>query len=428
VQTRDANLETLRQLVHLDAHLGSASGLPFDVDAGTYVVHQRQGFVASIHDAPFVAADTDERSTAVGAQALARGALGAHQVPGLLVAASDERFTFDDSTNPHGAEPARTRLRGTVAAEDEILLAGARVSIVPGVRWEVFRDDFPGDPGVPGAAPGGVAVHDFVSPHLGLRVDAGYGLTLLGNLGRYAREPNLQELFGNRGVVVGNPALRPEVAFNRDVGFRWTPAPRGPLADAALEYAFFDNTVDDLIALEQNTASISKAVNIDSAHVQGHEVDARARLWRRLGLAANYTHQTAIDEGQVPSTHGKRIPGRPGDEAYARVELAWSRATPLPLGRVGARLWPGRLFYELNVVGDDFLDKVNTARRHVASRTYHGVGIELALPLPDLRFTFEVKNAGDDLTRDAFAFPLPGRTLFATVSYGFGARADEKVP
>jgi len=30
------------------------------------------------------------------------------------------------------------------------------------------------------------------------------------------------------------------------------------------------------------------------------------------------------------------------------------------------------------------------------------------------------KNAGDDQTRDAFDFPLPGRAYFGTVSYGFG--------
>jgi hypothetical protein len=37
---------------------------------------------------------------------------------------------------------------------------------------------------------------------------------VLANIGRYAREPNLGELFGRRGVIVGNPRLRPEVAFN----------------------------------------------------------------------------------------------------------------------------------------------------------------------------------------------------------------------
>src|SRR5439155_358679 len=78
-----------------------------------------------------------------------------------------------------------------------------RLSIVPGLRWEVFRDDFPGTPRLPVAArASGVSVRDFLSPRLGLRVEPVRGLTLLANLGRYAREPNLEELFGTRGVVI----------------------------------------------------------------------------------------------------------------------------------------------------------------------------------------------------------------------------------
>ena len=50
------------------------------------------------------------------------------------------------------------------------------------------------------------------------------------------------------------------------------------------------------------------------------------------------------------------------------------------------------------------------------------MGLELALRVPGVRLTLEAKNVGDDRTRDVLGFPLPGRALFATVSYGFGAR------
>jgi len=144
----------------------------------------------------------------------------------------------------------------------------------------------------------------------------------------------------------------------------------------------------------------------------------RGRLWSRLGLSANYTHQRALEESDVAFRDGKQLPGRPADEAYARAELAWSPARPLPLGAWAAGLWPGRLFYDVNLIADNFLDRANTER--VGSRALHGVGVEIALPLPHTRVTLEVKNAGDDRTSDALGFPLPGRTIFATVSYGFG--------
>ena len=125
--------------------------------------------------------------------------------------------------------------------------------------------------------------------------------------------------------------------------------------------------------------------------------------------------------GDVPFLHGKQLPGRPADEAYARLELDWSRTHPLPFDRA-ARLWPGRLFSDVNVIADNFLDQANV--RHVAQRTIYGVGAEVSLPLPGVRIAVELKNAGDDRTRDVLGFPLPGRALFVTVSYGFGAKGD----
>ncbi len=439
VQAEDAHLNTLRQLVHLDAALSQPAALPVQIDARVYGLYQQEQFKAPfegpVSSGGFFPTDTDERTTTAGGQVLVRGALGAHQVPGLLLAASDERLAETDHIGNFalqpGAAPDRTRVRGTVAGEDEVLLFGDRVSIVPGLRWEVFRDDFPGDPRVPPALrAGGVSVRDFWSPRLGLRAEARRGLTFLANLGQYAREPNLEELFGNRGVVRGNPRLKPEKAFNWDVGFRFVAPPLVPaLSGAGLEYAYFDNTIDDLIALRANTASISSPFNVSRAHVSGHEVSARGRLWNRLGLVANYTHQDARDEGDDPKKQGQ-LPGRPAHEAYVQVELAWSPASPLPFGAWAARWWPGRLFYELNLIADNVLNQAgsqpdvpaNTQRR-VDARTYHGVGLELALPVAGVRVTFEVKNAGDDRTADAFGFPLPGRSLFATVSYGFGRAA-----
>jgi iron complex outermembrane receptor protein len=422
LQARDTTLHTLRQLAHLDLTLTPALALPLDASASGWVLHERQRFEDPRGEVALVPTDTDDRTTATGVQGLLRGAVGAHHLPGLFVAASHERFAERDRLRPGPAAPDRMRLRGTVAAEDEIVALAERVSLVPGLRWEVFRDDFPGERGLARAlAPRGVAVRDFFSPRLGLRLTPHPTLALLANLGRYAREPNLGELFGTRGVIVGNPRLRPEVSFNRDAGFRLSVPPTGPLTRARLEYAWFDNAIDDLIVLVQNSQRIVRPENVTAAAVRGHELSVRGRLWERLALGANYTHQRARDAGEVSFLRGKQLPGRPADEAFARAELAWSPAHPLPLWAGAARLWPGRLYYEANVIADNFLDRANV--RRVGSRVLHDVGVEVALPLSGVRVTLEAKNAGDDRTRDALGFPLPGRALFVTVSYGLGRDA-----
>jgi outer membrane receptor protein involved in Fe transport len=417
VQARDASLLTLRQVAHADVALAPRGDPAIDATASGWVLWQRQRFRDRHGEVALVPTDSDQETVATGVQTVIRASLGAHHVPGLFLAASHEGFADSDLLRPEVAIPDRTRVRGTVAAEDEILPWADRISLVPGLRWEVFRDDFAGGGGPAVLAARGVHVKDFLSPHGGVRVAVLPWLTLLGNAGRWAREPNLSELFGTQGVVVGNPRLRPEVAFNRDAGFRLPVPPAGPLSEAALEYAYFDDQVDDLIVLVQNSQRIVRPENVTAASVRGHEVSARGRLWGRVGLTANYTHQDARDVGDVTFLHGKRLPGRPADEAFARVELVWAADHPLP--RL-AGLWPGRLFYEANAIADDFLDRANV--RRVGSRVLHDVGVELALPVRGVRLAFEAKNAGDDRTRDALGFPLPGRALFVTVSYGLGRR------
>src|SRR5439155_6752085 len=97
-----------------------------------YFLYARQAFTDRRGEVSYVPVDHTDTTTAGAVQALFRSAIGAHQVPGLLDAASHERFTSSDRLDPAGNAPDRSRLRTTLAAEDEILLVADRLSIVPG--------------------------------------------------------------------------------------------------------------------------------------------------------------------------------------------------------------------------------------------------------------------------------------------------------
>ena len=229
--------------------------------------------------------------------------------------------------------------------------------------------------------------------------------------------PSLQELFGASGTIRGNPELQPETTLNWDVGFRLT-APRlgAVVTRPSLEYAYFDNQIDDVIVVVPTSVNVFTSRNVAEARVRGHEVAAALRLWDRVGLVGNYTYQDAVDESDIPFRHGNQLPGRPAHEAYARVELAWDAERPLPLGAVAARLWPGRVWFDANIIADNFLDTANTQR--VPRRDLFGVGLTLE-PIPRLKASLEGRNLGDDQTRDALDFPLPGRSFYGTLSWGF---------
>jgi hypothetical protein len=46
--------------------------------------------------------------------------------------------------------------------------------------------------------------------------------------------------------------------------------------------------------------------------------------------------------------------------------------------------------------------------------------VQVIVPVLDVAVSWELKNFTDDQTADALRFPLPGRSMFVTVSYGFG--------
>jgi iron complex outermembrane receptor protein len=272
---------------------------------------------------------------------------------------------------------------------------------------------------------GGVEVQDFLLPRIGVRVTPDPHLTLRSNLGRYVRVPNLRELFGNAGEFIGNPALRPETAVNFDVGFTLALPALGPLSGLRLEYAWFDSQVDDLIVLVRHAVQYVRPENVSSASITGHEASFGTRVGPHLDVLLNYTHQRAVDDGDVTFLRGTRLPGRPADELTFRLERAWPGGRPLPLVPA-LRIWPGRLSYELELIAGNFLDRAN--ERFVDSRLIHNVGLRLALPWRGLQLDFEVRNAGSDQTPDVLGFPVPGVSFYGTLSWGFGGAAGETAP
>ncbi|HWP64905.1 MAG TPA: TonB-dependent receptor [Candidatus Limnocylindria bacterium] len=425
VQALDTALATTRELADLALDVPALERLPVALSARAYLLYEHVAFDDPEGELVLQPTRNRDDTLGTGGQLVARGALGSHQLLGALVAVGYERFASEEleqATSP----PSRSRLRGTIAGEDEILLWGERVSLVPSLRWEIVRDDFPGDPGGgPTATPATTSVDDYLLPRFGLRARLLPWLTVLGNVGRAVRVPNLQELFGSQGVVLGNPDLEAETAELRDVGLRILPPAWGPLSEMALEVVYFNNPIDDVIVFVQNSQQLVVPENVSSALLTGEEVSARGRIAERLALSVNYTHQDATDESDVSFLRGNRLPGRPQHELYARAELAWSPARPLPgLGAV-APLAP-RLYFDANLIGDDYLNRANTER--VDSRTLLGTGVSFGLPgrrWQRLRFTFEVRNLTDDQTQDVLGFPLPGRIFSGTLSWGFG---DDATP
>lgn len=258
------------------------------------------------------------------------------------------------------------------------------------------------------------------SPRLAARLALLPGVSLRLGGGRYFRPPSLLELFGDRGYIVGNEALRSERGSSLDAGLVLD-LTRGRTALYG-HAAGFVTASDRLIQWQQAGPSL-RPVNLAHARVSGLETSAALRLLGGdLRFTANYTLLAAVNLGSDPSQRGQPLPGRPRHELFAQGSLGHvfqARRT---------RLEP-RLNYTFDYAARTFLDP--SGRYEVPSRSLHGVALELHIA-ERVHLAAEVRNLFNLRTTtwhpptagapaitvpvsDFFFYPLPGTSLWTTL-------------
>jgi outer membrane cobalamin receptor len=267
-------------------------------------------------------------------------------------------------------------------------------------RWDVLQDDLHSN-GVAGIAVHSNVTRHLASPQIGARVVAPLGLELRANWAQASRAPDFLELFGNQGSVTGNPALKPEVSENRDIGASWSHS-FGAQRDATIEWAHFESRSTNLILYWANSPNTTRADNVLSAHIRGEELSVRVRPLAPLAFMSSFTWQSAIDTGPVAAWYGKRLPQRPARQAWGRADLM---------------RWGARLSGEIQYIGDNYRDRYN--RSLVPSRTLLGASISAPLP-GGTRVVLEGKNLSDNHISDVGGYPLPGRSVFASIEWRLG--------
>lgn len=396
VQFADPSLEELRSLTALRlAAAGLADGT-VDTSGTLYGVYNLQRFDDPQGDFGF-RSGTNNQTALVGASNTGTWFTPWSQALSWFdELAYEQFFPFNEFAEPPaGAD--QTRLRLTLALQDELTLWDERASIVPSLRYEHFLDRISAVDLANQPDSGTMSVNrDLWTPALGVQVRVAGPLSLRGNVGYFQRAPSFAELFGNTGSVLGNADLKAESGLNGDLGFvaswqawRW-------LDRALVETALFNTDYDDLITFEQTSPTRFRPVNIASARVRGVEFAASAAALRHFGLQLNYTYQDSEDlSGGFAD--GKQLPLRPANELFVRAESFAD--------------W-GRAYYEYTYVSSNPTTPGNFIV--VPSRSIHTVGAA-ALPLPWLVVRFEAANITNADVRDLGDFPLPGLSFFGGI-------------
>jgi iron complex outermembrane receptor protein len=414
VQSMTEEMTKKYNLTHLAWHYSNPSANSPRVEAGLHYLYQIDHFLDRKPLASGGKPEESNRTTSLGGTF--RWGL---PLPGIrqslrgLVAVTRESFRPRETAEEAVDGETQTRNTLVLSVEDEIFVYRDRLRVVPSLRFESYTDHMTPFSEVRAdmaAYYRNMAdteiTHSHPSGSVGLIVKPGAGLTFKANYGRYYRIPSLMELFGYRGMVVPNPGLKPESGLNSDIGLRWDRR-FGRSNSVAAEFAYFWSDVEDLIMYTYlQWARAAQAVNVNSADIQGYEISLSAGRLYGFALRGNLTRLRAIDTGPVSFTNGKYLPNRPSLKAHVR--LTWS----------GHRL---SAFYEYDYVSGNYWNAYNGVAPNNKGplfdiRRFHAVAVTAPTGLPRTTFTVEVRNLSDERVEDVMGYPLPGRSVFGTLT------------
>lgn len=245
-----------------------------------------------------------------------------------------------------------------------------------------------------------------------LRVDVIDGIRLMASYEYTTRLPAVVELFGDGGVVLTNPALRPEVSHNINLGVRLAAddVTLGgvDLGDFALDIDGFRRDTHDLIFLVVTTFTASYD-NVARSETMGFEAGGRWTLADRVTLGLNATWLDARNrsqDGQFARFDGDRIPNLP--DLYGNASVSYAMPD-LIVARDRLRVyWHGRHVTEYFRFWEGE-GRVETKQR-IPAQTMHDVGVSYGWGDGAASLTVEARNVGGEQAFDTYGVELPGRS------------------
>jgi outer membrane receptor protein involved in Fe transport len=223
-----------------------------------------------------------------------------------------------------------------------------------------------------------------------------YGGSL--SFGRFARTPQLMELYGVFPGMLSNPNLRDESALRFEVGGYYMI----PKSNTAIRATYFETHVDNGIYWLVS-GGFSKPVNIGESHVRGLEAEMESKPKKWLSVILRATFQNAEDQSDEPYYNGKKLPNEPSRSYYAEARFDLPYHFDLT--------WTSEYRTEI------FDDRANRIKQPAVDLHHFSLGYA---PFEKTRLIFALRNLTDETYRNPYiSYPTPGREYKLTLTQGF---------
>lgn len=227
---------------------------------------------------------------------------------------------------------------------------------------------------------------------IGLRLRPWRAVSIKANAGSVFRAPSFNEMYLSSGFMIGNPDLSPERGMTYDLGLEWSSA------RVMTEITFFQNDMEDLIQYVLLSRFQFKPLNIGKARSRGVEWQTSWRCTRWLTTSVSYTYNEAVDRTNEPLIAGNQIPGRPLHDTFVTARSDFGKWKP---------------FVEYYYLSGNYLTRSNSKK--LADRFGFNAGLTIEVS-NHLQAAIEVKNVTDEHVEDVRGFPLPSRSIFASIT------------
>jgi iron complex outermembrane receptor protein len=313
-----------------------------------------------------------------GMELEARKLLGGWQGLSATLTVSGEDVTDAEGSTAEDSRPSW--LHASAMVMDELLLAGGRLVVAPSMRVERSGP------------------YTLLSPKLGATLELPADFELRANAGQAHRAPSFQELYVRQGLLLPNPALRPERALYADLAV--VHRTEHSLTSVGGFYSLYEN----LIAYELYPPFAAKPYNFSAASVAGLEAEGEWRPYSWVAGTLGYTLLVSRNLRDDPRYYLKELPYRPRHKLSARVSG-------------GPRWLTGRV--EVAAQSSQFTNRTEEAV--LPGRTFVHAGLSSTLGRsPELTLSVELKNVFDVHAEDLDGYPLPGRSAYVTLTAAFG--------
>jgi outer membrane cobalamin receptor len=223
-----------------------------------------------------------------------------------------------------------------------------------------------------------------------------YGGSL--SFGRFARTPQLMELYGVFPGMLSNPNLKDESALRFEVGGYYMI----PKSNTAIRATYFETHVENGIYWLVS-ANVAKPMNVGKAHVRGLEAELESKPKKWLSVIIRATFQDAEDRSNEKYYYGKQLPNEPARSYYAEARFN------LP--------YHFDFTWTSEYRTDIFDDRANRIKQPAVDLHHFSLGYN---PFKKTRLVFALRNLTDETYRNPYiSFPTPGREYKLTLTQGF---------